>query len=230
MTSAGSRRRSLAPALKTVVKRAAAPWLYPKPVSSLQPERLYAYLDALWKRRELDGAVVEVGCWLGGTAAIASTMLERTGFPKRYVCVDTFEGFVPEQFDRDLAHGTPARYRTRFGANSAEVVRRLLAHYGCERVELVQGDIATVADDRLPDRVSVCLVDVDLEIPVYEALRRLYPRLVPGGAILVDDCPEGTEWAGSRVAYARFAAERALPELYFMDMGVVHAGAPDGAA
>ncbi len=97
-------------------------------------------------------------------------------------------------------------------------------------MELVQGDIATVADDRLPDRVSVCLVDVDLEIPVYEALRRLYPRLVPGGAILVDDCPEGTEWAGSRVAYARFAAERALPELYFMDMGVVDAGAPDGAA
>src|SRR6266508_578311 len=102
MTSAGSRRRPLAPALKTVVKRAAAPWLYPKPVSSLQPVRLYASLDTLWEGRAL----------------------ERTGFPQRYLCVDTFEGFVPEQFDRDLAHGTPARYRTRFGANSAEVVRR----------------------------------------------------------------------------------------------------------
>jgi O-methyltransferase len=221
-------RPPVVPALKTAAKRIAAPWLYAQPVSSLQPERLYAYLDALWRRREIEGDVVEIGCWLGGTAAIAYKLLVRTGYAKRYVCVDTFGGFVAEQFDRDVGHGTPSRYRSQFSANSVDIVRRLLRRYGCEEIELVQGDIAALDEDMLPDHVSVCLVDVDPEVPVYESLRRIYPRLVPGGVILVDDCPPGYAWAGSRVGYRRFVADHGLPERYFMDMGVVES--PGAAA
>ena len=221
--------RPLVPALKAVVKRAAAPRLYPYPASALQPQRLYAYLDALWQRRQVEGAVLEVGCWLGGTAALAYRMLAQTGFRKRYVCVDTFSGFTPEQFDHDLRHGTPGRERTSHSANSIAVVRRLLDHYGCPEVELVEGDIATVDDRLLPERVAVCLLDVDLELPTYEGLRRAVPRLAPGGVLLVDDCAENDEWPGARPGYVRFVREHGLPERYFMDMGVVE-GVPTADA
>jgi O-methyltransferase len=217
--------RRLRALTKRVLQRYAPTQLYRRPVSSLRPERLYAYLDALWKRRSLDGAVVEVGCYLGGTAAIAYQMLSRTGFEKTYVCVDTFGGFVDSQFERDVELGTPVNCRRHFADNSMEMVRRLLRYYGCERVELIQADVTRLSPERLPERISVGLIDVDLEVPVYEALSRVVPRLAPGGVVLVDDCGGADEYAGARSGYSRFVRERDLPEKYFMGMGVV-----DGAA
>ena len=101
------------------------------------------------------------------------------------------------------------------------MVRRLLDHWGAPEVELVQADIATMASDRLPEQIAVCLIDVDLEIPVYEALDRIVPRLVRGGIVLVDDCPEETTWLGARAGYSRFMAETGRDEGYLMGMGLV---------
>ena len=186
-----------------------------------QPERLYLYLDALWQRRELEGAVVEVGCWLGGTSAIASKTPTRTGYPHRYLAIDTFSGFVDEQFEHDQEIGTPSNDSTMFDQSSIEMVRRLLEHWDASEVELLQADIASLAEEQLPEKIAVCLVDVDLEIPVYEALRRIVPRLQAGGIVLVDDCPEGTTWVGARVGYQRFAQEIGTHEHYVLGMGLL---------
>jgi SAM-dependent methyltransferase len=180
------------------------------------------YLTALAERRDVEGDVLEVGCWLGGTAAIANERLRKLGSVRRYVCVDTFTGFVEEQFvnDRDQ-HGTPASDRSMFSGGGVTVVRRLLDSWGAENVELVQGDIVTIDPVILPGRIAVCLVDVDLEQPIYEGLRKIYPLLAPGGIILVDDCPVGTSWAGARAGYQRFVGETGLPEVYFSGLGLI---------
>jgi O-methyltransferase len=207
---------------RALLRRYSPRLLHPQPASSLQPERLYLYLDALWQRRNLDGAIVEVGCWLAGTSAIASKMLIRTGYPHRYVAIDTFEGFVAEQFAHDEKLGTPPDDRSMFDANSLEMVRRLLDHWGASEVELLKADIASLAADRLPRQIIVCLIDVDLEIPVYEALSRIVPRLVPGGIVLVDDCPDETSWPGARAGYSRFMAEMGREEHYLLGMGLLN--------
>ena len=73
----------------------------------------------------------------------------------------------------------------------------------------------------LPERIAVCLLDVDLEIPVYAGLKKIYPRLVEGGCIMVDDCPENSFWVGARTGYQKFVNEQNLPEKNFMGMGLV---------
>ena len=207
------------------MRRYAPRLLYPQPASSLQPERLYLYLDSLWQRRELKGAVVEVGCWLGGTSAIAAKMLGRIGHPHHYLAIDTFAGFVDEQFARDQELGTPASDVTMYDQNSIEMVRRLLDHWGAPEVELLQADIASLAEDELPEKIAVGLVDVDLELPVYEALRRVWPRLQVGGIVLVDDCPAETTWVGARVGYRRFVEEIGVKERYVLGMGLLSSNA-----
>jgi O-methyltransferase len=198
------------------------PWLlYPRPAGSLQPERLYAYLDALWQRRELEGTIVEVGCWIAGTSALAWKMLERTGYPHRYLAIDTFSGFPSEQFERDVALGTPEPDKHIFDANSPEMVRQLLEHWDAPGVELLQADIAKLEPEHLPSPISVALVDVDLELPVHESLKKIWPRLEAGGLIMVDDCPEQTTWVGARRGYRRFMEGLGLEERYFMGMGLV---------
>jgi O-methyltransferase len=197
------------------------------PVSVLGPERLYAYFDAIWQQRNVAGEVVEIGCWLGGTAALARQLLRNTGIEKRYVCIDTFTGFVPEQLaaERHL----PDDRRPTFTGASLETVRRLLRHYGCEDVELVAGDIMTLDEELLPPVIAVALVDVDLELPVYGALRRVWPRLAPGGVILVDDCPDDQaserayrfRFPGAKRAYVRFVDEIEHAPEYRLGMGIV---------
>ncbi len=209
--------------LITAAKRTArsllATRIYPRPVSELHPGGMYAYFDALWQRRELEGTIVEVGCWLGGTAALARRMMREAGMNNPYVCIDTFGGFVPSQLEADPSAVGNA---SSFASNSPEIVGRLLRHWGAGDVALVPGDIATLPDNALPPRIAVALIDVDLKVPVYEGLRRLHPRLVAGGIALVDDCAD-PDWPGAREGYEQYVAEAGLSSEIFLGMGVVRA-------
>jgi O-methyltransferase len=199
---------------KRSARRLLATKLYPRPMSELHPGGLYAYLDALYQRRELEGAIVEVGCWLGGTAALAKRMMSRAGMQQPYVCIDTFGGFVPSQLAAEPAGSTGTTES--FASNSIDIVARLLRQWGAGDVRLIAGDIATLPDAAIPEQIAVALIDVDLKVPVYEGLRRIVPRLVPGGIVLVDDCAD-PDWPGARAGYEQFAV---TPE-YFLGMGIV---------
>ena len=188
-------------------------------MTTLEPERLYAYLDAVWTQREVEGAVVEVGCFLGGTAALASRMMKNLGISKRYVAIDTFTGFVPDHFERDAAEGVSEKRRDDFRADE-QTVRRLLRSWGAPEVEVLKADVATLDEENLPESISLALVDVDLEVPTYEGLRLVMSRLGPGGLVLVDDCNEGAEWTGAKRGYQRFVQDHRLPEEYHLGLGV----------
>jgi SAM-dependent methyltransferase len=199
----------------------------PRPV--LEPERFAVYLRALAERRHLSGAILEVGCFRGWTAVEAYRMLKLWNAERRYVALDTFTGFVPAQFAEDQLLGTRASNRNLFDYNSRRAVERTFKHLGYRLVEVVQADIMTLDDDDLPERISVCLIDVDLAQPIHAALSRVYPRLVPGGIILVDDCEGGqaSGWRGGRVGYQRFVHEFGLPERYDAGLGVVEGNFSD---
>ncbi len=208
-------------AARVAARRLRARLFTQKPEAVLQPERLYQYLDALWQRRELPGAAVEIGCYRGGTSLMATRFLRRSGFPRRYIAYDTFGGFVSDQFQEDVKLGTPASFRRHFADNSLALVRRSLDRYDGKEIELVQGDIATLPDSALPDQIAVALVDVDLDVPVHRALERILPRMVKGGIVFVDDCPENYAWAGARVGYKRYVDSMNLPERYSMGLGII---------
>ncbi|WP_395647910.1 class I SAM-dependent methyltransferase [Terricaulis sp.] len=212
--------------LKTLAKENLVPIIYRYPPSMLAPERLATYLHALLERRHLAGDVAEIGCNLGGTAAIAARMLKRTGWSGTYVCFDTFGGFVAEQFEQDVALGTEAHRADMFAANSKRLVERILAYHEAPEVRLVEGDITKIANAALGGPYAAVLLDIDLSEPTHVALNRFWPLLSPGGAIYVDDCPAGKNWK-ARVGYARFCAEQGLPERYEYGLGVVERPARD---
>jgi O-methyltransferase len=206
--------------LRTKLKEALVPLIYRYPPFGLQPERMATYLSGLLERRDVPGDVAEIGCNLGGTAAIAARMLKRMGWTGRYVCFDTFGGFVQEQFAKDVARGTSSNRQSMFDANSTALVRKILKRHDASQVELVQGDITKVADHLLSPKYMAVLLDIDLADPTYEALHRFWPRLSPGGIIYVDDCPENYEWK-ARVGYQRFCQDIGVAEEYSYGLGIV---------
>jgi O-methyltransferase len=201
-------------------RRALARWLYRRPLSQMTPERLYRWSHALIETVSVPGAVLEIGCASGGTAAHAYGLLRNLRVNKRYIAIDTFDGFVPAQFDHDAALGTPEAVRHGFSVSSMALVHQILRQLGAADVELIRADIVALAEDRLPRQISAALIDVDLHPPVIAALAKVWPRLSPGGVILVDDCNEDNGFR-ARAAFAEFCAERGLPERYEYGMGVL---------
>jgi O-methyltransferase len=198
-------------------------WLRLRPLRPvLEPERFAALLRALADRRHLGGAMLEVGCFRGATAAEVGRTLRIWRAERPYVCVDTFEGFVPEQFAEDELLGTNPSHRSLFDYNSRRAVERTFRHLGLE-IQVLQGDIVTLADELLPPEVAVCLLDVDLAEPTQVGLEKVFPRLVAGGMILVDDCEgeSASGWHGARVGYRAFIEERGLRESYDAGLGII---------
>lgn len=64
------------------------------------------------------------------------------------------------------------------------------------------------------------LVDVDLSLPVYAALRKTWPRMSPGGIILVDGCDTQNPFR-ARDGFRQFCGEQGLPERCEYGMGVL---------
>jgi|SRR5579872_805493 len=203
-------------ALKRSAHKTFSRWLYRNPEPQLQTERLYLYLDTLYQTRNIPGAIVEIGCYQGATAAYASRFLKRIHCERRYICIDTFAGFPEDQFAEEVKLGTSTELREGFSWNSKPFVRKLLNQWGCSAVELLQSDIAKLEDSQLPDKIAAALIDVDLAGPTEAALLKVLPRMSAGGMVLVDDCDQ--------VVYqgAKLATEKIAPEAeYKFGMGVI---------
>jgi hypothetical protein len=203
-----------------------APLLYRHYPIRLQPERLYFWLDSLKSTQQLSGVVVEVGVANGGTAAFARNFLRRTGSMREYLCIDTFDGFVRDQFEEDVKLGNSWKNFHAFSANSMSLVRQVLNRHGATDVKLLKSDISKMQPDQLPAKISACLLDVDLAVPIYDGLKLIWPLLEDGGIIVVDDCDEDNqnEWQALN-GYVRFCEENNLDQNFFFGVGYIRKSA-----
>ncbi len=185
------------------------PYAY-REFAQLRISRLYVLFDCLSRTEQLPGDVVEIGCASGGTSVRIARFLRETASSSRLVAIDTFEGFVESQFDHDTARGLGGHKRRAFSMNSSAFARRYAATSGFPTVDFVQGDICELELKALVDRIRVALVDVDLEIPTKASLDQVYPLLVPGGYIVVDDLENKGYGAGVKRAVETFCEDNGI--------------------
>lgn len=149
----------------------------------------YATLGLALQRvldEEIPGALAEVGVWRGETSAF----LHRLAPERRLYLFDTFAGF-PE---RDLPEG---RHDPRFRDTSVEAVRRRVGP--SPNVVLTPGYVPEVLGTVVDERFAFVLLDLDLFDPTLASLEFFYPRLCPGGYLIVHDYNnEESNWACKR--------------------------------
>lgn len=208
------------PKLKYAAKSVLAPLLYKFPPTGIQPERLMMYLNTIIETAAVSGPIVEVGSHLCGTSIFAYRTMRNVGIGKPYICVDTFNGFIAEQFTPDISKGTPAADRFMFSDNSEYLVRRILRMHECTDIQLLQRDCTRITPADFPDGISLCLLDVDVSEAVHKGLKCIWPLINPGGKILVDDCPENTSWKALD-GFRAFCREIGVPAQTPFGMGVI---------
>jgi hypothetical protein len=149
-------------------------------------------------KEALAGDFAELGVDKGHTAGLLATFARRIG--ATVYLLDTFEGFSP----RDL-QGIDAGRRIEFADASLENVR---ACVGEENVRYIKGYFPESAA-QMPDGLKFSLVhiDCDLHAPVLSALQYFYPRMTPGGFIIIHDY-NSLYWDGAENAVDEFFRDK----------------------
>jgi cephalosporin hydroxylase/glycosyltransferase involved in cell wall biosynthesis len=139
---------------------------------------------------DIPGDVVEAGVWRGGACILARAALRALGVADRVVwCADSFAGLPPPD---------PTRYPADVGDthHSIEYLRVGLAevHAGFERFGELDDQVRFLPGwfaDTLPEapirQIAVLRLDADMYGSTMDALQHLYPRVAPGGFVIVDD-------------------------------------------
>jgi O-methyltransferase len=141
-------------------------------------------------RRGVPGDLIETGVWRGGATIFMRAILAAYGDVERQVWVaDSFRGLPkpdPEQWPAEAGddHWTSEKL-----AVSAEEVRANFARYGLldDRVQFLIGWFKETLPTAPIDRLAVLRLDGDMYGSTMEALEALYPKLSPGGYVIVDD-------------------------------------------
>ncbi|HNV24744.1 MAG: TylF/MycF/NovP-related O-methyltransferase [Nitrospira sp.] len=141
-------------------------------------------------RKNIDGEFAECGCWKGHSAYIISTILARHGFSKSFHIFDSFEGGLSDKTSEDVSdYARQTKEEAEFEKNwfSSTIDDLKKALIGFDFIEIYKGWIP----DRFPEveskKFAFVHVDVDLYQPTLDSLKFFYPRLLPGGVIVVDD-------------------------------------------
>jgi hypothetical protein len=186
--------------------------------------RFLAHYELFKPVIELPGCIVEIGVHRGASFFTWAKLLETfcPGDRSRKVFgFDHFQGL--RDFDakdgalNERAEKTPGGYGL---AGEREAILRLVAlHHqgnllpGVERCRLIEGDVLETLPGFLQEnpglRISLLHLDVDLYRPTKFALEQLYPRVVMGGVVVLDEYGL-MPWEGESRAVEEFCQEQGL--------------------
>ncbi|MFE5664632.1 TylF/MycF/NovP-related O-methyltransferase [Streptomyces niveus] len=185
-----------------------------KPYTMTSPERLNAFILATRHvvRHNIPGDIVECGVWRGGSMQACAKALLALGESDRDLHLfDTFEGMPPPTAEDLRRDGKSAedllaaqgKDRPIWAIASLEDVQAGFEQvpYPGERVHYVQGMVEDTVPQQAPEKISILRLDTDWYASTKHELEFLYPRLVSGGVLLIDDYGY---WQGSRQAVDEF--------------------------
>jgi len=162
-------------------------------------------------RRSIPGCLVECGVWRGGCSMAMALTLAQEGDTSRDVYLyDTFAG-MPTPTDADKMHDgslAATQMAKRVAANiiepwcyaSLDDVRSNMTatRYPEHRVHCVSGLVESTLPSEAPtERIALLRLDTDFYHSTKHELDQLFPRLQPGGILMVDDYGH---WEGAKRA------------------------------
>ena len=142
--------------------------------------RLHVLAWAAEHARALEGDFVECGVFRGFSPAVLAKHLDFGKLPRQWYLYDTFEGIPEDQ--QNVGSISPEVYDD--PALYAKVCERF-AEY--PNIRVVKGRVPEVLADESPERVALLHIDMNSAVAEVGALEVLFPRVVPGGIVVLDD-------------------------------------------
>ena len=180
------------------------------------PERIVSLIRAIEyiNKNKIKGDIVECGVWKGGSIGVCLlTLIKLNKIDTKIWLYDTFEGMNdPTEFDLDI-NGSLASERMKnedsetswlWAKAELESVKENIKSYGYpnEKINFIKGVVEkTLLTSNIPEKISLLRLDTDWYESTKIELEVLYPRLVSGGVLIIDDYGH---WGGCRRAVDDF--------------------------
>lgn len=177
--------------------------------------RFYNLIQLLKSVNDIDGVVVECGCWKGLSSYLMCQYLRdnNTAFNGNdFYILDSFEGLSdPHAADRitiKLVDAVGDRQNTFFkksGAYDASLdhVKNVLNEF--PHIQYHKGWLPQYLNSLvIPKAIKFLHVDLDLYEPILGTLQQLFPQMASGGIIVCDDYGS-LFWPGAKKAVEEFA-------------------------
>ena len=140
--------------------------------------------------RGVPGDLIEAGVWRGGASMFMRAVLKAHGVEDRTVWVaDSFQGLPPPNEALYPADAGDLHHTVDELSVSVDEVRRNFGLYDLldDRVRFLPGWFSDTLPQAPIERLAVIRIDADMYSSTTEVLEALYPRLAPGGYVIVDD-------------------------------------------
>lgn len=161
------------------------------------------------------GAVVEFGCYAGTTSLFIARMLNIQKYLREFHVYDSFEG-LPEKGVKDQSRAGDQFTPGELAVSKKQFILNF-RKAGVPLPRIHKGWFGDLTEADVPDKIAFAFLDGDYYESIMTPLRLIWPRLVHGARIVVDDyaneaLPGATkavdEWLASHPA--KHTVERSL--------------------
>lgn len=164
-------------------------------------------------KEKIKGCLVECGVWRGGSSmAMAYALIQEGDKHRNLYLYDTFCGMTPptkddKSVDNVLAQTLLKKDKTKqkiWCISSLDEVKKNLksTKYPYDKIHFIEGPVEKTLKKEIPkEPIALLRLDTDWYKSTKQELEKLYPLIVSGGVLIIDDygC-----WSGSRKATDEF--------------------------
>lgn len=177
----------------------------------------------------IKGDIVETGVFRGGNLILSKKLLNsyEPNSKRKIWGYDTFEGMTePTENDRDIFGEDPRKfweksqkqeYNDWCYSSIDEVRNNFTKETNSNLVELIKGPVEQTlrVKENLPDQISLLRLDTDWYESSKIELEMLYPKLVKGGVLILDDYGH---WQGVKKSVDEYFKNKNI-WLHYVDYG-----------
>jgi O-methyltransferase len=141
-------------------------------------------------KNNVEGDLIETGVWRGGTVIFMRAILKAYDVKDRFVWVaDSFEGLPKPDAGKYAADKDDTLYTYDELKISLETVKENFRKYDMldDQVRFLKGWFRDTLPTAPIDKLAVLRLDGDMYESTMDALVHLYPKLSPGGYVIIDD-------------------------------------------
>lgn len=182
-----------------------------KPYTMTSVERLKSLIDAVSYiiGNRIEGDFVECGTWKGGSVmCMQKKLIELNQTDRNFWVFDTFEGMPePDSVDKNfkqtsaqklLSEEEKEKSLTWAYSNYEETTRNILSSgYPAKNINFIKGLVEDTIPQTPIDKIAILRLDTDWYSSTKFELEQLYPKLVKGGIMIIDDYGH---WEGCKKA------------------------------
>lgn len=175
---------------------------FPLYLRRVNAAKVFALIEIFLKIKDLPGSIVECGVFKGQSFFLFQKLLDvycPGDSLKKLIGFDTFKGLTnlskedgKKDINRDkFKGGFNAKNFEKNIYNLLEIHQRDSMLPRFQRLKLIKGDVSKTLPKYIKEnpglRISLLNLDLDLYKPTLDALKFLYPKVVNGGIVILDE-------------------------------------------